>query len=225
MSIKKEDPIIHNVIVSKHPLVHHKLSLLRNIETRPKNFRELVREITVILFLDASRDISTEDYRLNTPSYENFIGKKVKDRIGLIPILRSGLGMVEGILEFFPEAVIYHVGMYRDQRSLQPVEYYNKLPNEPNIDVCYVLDPVLATGGTMIATINILKQWGAKRIKVVTILASPEGIQLMAEIHPDVDIHVCFVDDGLDDRGNILPGLGDAGDRQFSTFAFDAIKK
>jgi len=198
---------------------------MRNKETRPKNFRELVREITIILFLDASRDLSTEEYKLNTPTFENFTGKKVKDRIGLVPILRSGLGMVEGILEFYPEAVIYHVGMYRDQRSLQPVEYYNKLPNEPNVDVCYVLDAILATGGTMIATINILKQWGAKVIKVVTILASPEAIQLMAEVHPDVAVHVCSVDEGLDELGNIVPGLGDAGDRQFATFAFGEKSK
>lgn len=205
---------------SAHPVVGTKLTTLRSKETNPKEFRNTIKELSSILIYEASRDLTLETYNINTPLAENqSIGKKIKQKIALVPILRAGLGMVDGALDLFPEASVYHIGMYRDKRSLQPVEYYNKLPNFDNgeADICFVLDPMLATGGTAIATINLLKSWGAAKIKLVGLVASKEGISALQESHPDVEVHVCSIDDVLDNRGYIVPGLGDAGDRQFNT--------
>ena len=144
-------------------------------------------------------------------------GKELKEKIGLVPILRAGLGMVEGVWGLMPSAEVWHIGIYRDEKTLKPVEYYNKLPIEPTVSVCLILDPMLATGGSAVATCDVLKRWGVKKIKFVGIIGAPEGIALMEGHHPDVPIFLAAIDDHLNDRGYILPGLGDAGDRQFGT--------
>lgn len=204
------------VFESKHPLVKHKLTLMRDISTEPKKFRELIREITMLLCYEATSDLESVDKSVETPM-GTAVGKELSEQIGLIPILRAGLGMVNGIWEMMPGAEVWHIGLYRDEETLKPVSYYNKLPTNPTVQVCLVLDPMLATGGSAIATIDILKEWGAERIKFVGLLAAPEGIKALNEAHPDVPIHVAQIDSHLNDIGFIVPGLGDAGDRQFGT--------
>lgn len=213
------------VFESQHPLIKHKVTLLRNIETPPKKFRELVREISMLLGYEATCDLALNDLAITTP-LTDMVGSELSEKIGLVPILRAGLGMVDGIWEMMPSAEVWHIGLYRDHQTLQPVQYYNKLPVNPTVQVCLVLDPMLATGGSAVATVNILKEWGAQRIKFVGIIAAPEGIQALSEAHPDVDIHVAAIDDhltppptreGEPPEGYIVPGLGDAGDRQFGT--------
>jgi uracil phosphoribosyltransferase len=205
-----------NVFPSTHPLVAHKLALLRSRDTEPRKFRELVREISILLTYEATADLLTRPVEVETP-LQVAKGVELLERIGLVPILRAGLGMVEGVWELMPSAEVWHIGLYRDERTLKPVEYYNKLPIEPTVSMCLVLDPMLATGGSAVATVNILKEWGVKKVKFVGIIGAPEGIALMTEHHPDVPIHLAAVDDGLNEHGFILPGLGDAGDRQFGT--------
>ena len=207
---------MERVHVSNHPLILHKLSLLRDVNTKPKKFRELVRELAILLTYEATADLALEPVNVVTPMGETR-GHTLKEKIGLVPILRAGLGMVEGIWEMMPGAEVWHIGLYRDERTLRPVEYYNKLPVDPTVQVCLIVDPMLATGGSAVATVNILKKWGAQRIKFVGIIAAPEGIKALTAAHPDVDIHVAAVDDHLNEIGYIVPGLGDAGDRQFGT--------
>ena len=205
-----------NVFPSSHPLVAHKLGYLRNVSTEPKKFRELVREIAALLVYEATADLETDDVQVETP-LGIAPGRALRERIGLVPILRAGLGMVEGVWELMPSAEVWHIGLYRDEGTLQPVEYYNKLPVEPTVAVCLVLDPMLATGGSAVATVDILKRWGVRRIKFVGIIGAPEGIAKMQGHHPEVPIYLAAVDERLNDVGYILPGLGDAGDRQFGT--------
>ncbi|MCW5865117.1 MAG: uracil phosphoribosyltransferase [Anaerolineae bacterium] len=204
------------VFPSQHPLVKHKLTLLRNARTEPKKFRELVRELSILLAYEATADLALRDITVQTPLAQT-TGHQLAEKIGLVPVLRAGLGMVEGIWEMMPGAEVWHIGLYRDERTLKPVSYYNKLPTMPTVQVCLVLDPMLATGGSATATVDILKRWGAERIKFVGILAAPEGIARLQGAHPDVPIHVAHVDERLNDIGYIVPGLGDAGDRQFGT--------
>ncbi|MEJ5223518.1 MAG: uracil phosphoribosyltransferase [Anaerolineales bacterium] len=205
-----------NVYESRHPLVAHKLSRLRDKHTDPKKFRELVREIAALLAYEATLDLSVMPRELETP-LATMTGVELKDKIGLVPILRAGLGMVEGIWELMPTAEVWHIGLYRDERTLKPVEYYNKLPIEPTVSVCLILDPMLATGGSATATVDVLKRWGVKKIKFVGLIGAPEGIKAMQTAHPDVDIYLAAIDDHLNEKGYIVPGLGDAGDRQFGT--------
>jgi uracil phosphoribosyltransferase len=205
-----------NVYASKHPLVAHKLSRLRDKNTEPKKFRELVREIAGLLAYEATADLQTRQIEVETP-LEKMTAQELQEKIGLIPILRAGLGMVEGIWELMPSAEVWHIGLYRDEHTLQPVEYYNKLPVDPRVSVCLILDPMLATGGSATATADILNRWGVKKIKFVGLIAAPEGIQAMQAAHPDIDIFTACIDDHLNERGYIVPGLGDAGDRQFGT--------
>jgi uracil phosphoribosyltransferase len=205
-----------NVHASKHPLVAHKLSRLRDKKTEPKKFRELVREIAGLLAYEATADLATMPVEIETP-LTNMTAQQLKEKIGLIPILRAGLGMVEGIWELMPSAEVWHIGLYRDEHTLQPVEYYNKLPVDPRVSVCLILDPMLATGGSATATADILKRWGVTKIKFVGLIAAPEGIKAMQDAHPDIDIYVAAIDDHLNERAYIVPGLGDAGDRQFGT--------
>jgi uracil phosphoribosyltransferase len=205
-----------NVFPSPHPLVAHKLSRLREKTTVPKKFRELVREIAALLAYEATADLLTVPRELETP-LEKMTGAELQEKIGLVPILRAGLGMVEGIWELMPVAEVWHIGLYRDERTLRPVEYYNKLPLEPTVSVCLILDPMLATGGSAVATADVLKRWGVKKIKFVGLIAAPEGIKAMQAAHPDIPIHIAAIDDHLNERGYIVPGLGDAGDRQFGT--------
>lgn len=205
-----------NIYPSNHPLVAHKLTRLRDRETQPKKFRELVREISALLAYEATADLLVTPREVETPlAVTN--GAELKEKIGLVPILRAGLGMVEGVWELMPSAEVWHIGLYRDEKTLQPVEYYNKLPVAPTVSVCLILDPMLATGGSAIATVDIVKRWGVNRIKFVAMIAAPEGIQAMQDAHPDVPIHLAAIDEKLNDVGYILPGLGDAGDRQFGT--------
>jgi uracil phosphoribosyltransferase len=201
---------------SQHPLVKHKLTLLRNVNTKPKKFRELIREVAILMAYQATADLKLAEKSVETPMGEAG-GYELKEKIGLIPILRAGLGMVDGIWEMMPGAEVWHIGLYRDEETLRPVFYYNKLPTSPTVQLCLVLDPMLATGGSAVAAVDMLKKWGAERIKFVGILAAPEGIERLQNAHPDVDIYVAAVDQRLNEIGYIVPGLGDAGDRQFGT--------
>jgi uracil phosphoribosyltransferase len=158
----------------------------------------------------------TTPRELETP-LETMKGQELKEKIGLVPILRAGLGMVEGVWGLMPSAEVWHIGLYRDEDTLRPVEYYNKLPTEPTVSVCLILDPMLATGGSATATAEVLKNWGVKKIKFVGLIAAPEGIKAMQDQHPDISIYIGAIDDHLNDRAYIVPGLGDAGDRQFGT--------
>jgi uracil phosphoribosyltransferase len=205
-----------NVFPSTHPLVKHKLTRLRDQNTEPKKFRELVRELAALLIYEATADLATHPVQIHTPMAET-TGENLEEKIGLIPILRAGLGMVEGVWELMPSAEVWHIGMYRDERTLKPVAYYNKLPVQPTVAVCLILDPMLATGGSAVACVDILKHWGVTKIKFVGLIAAPEGIQRLHDAHPDVPIHIAAIDDHLNEHGYIIPGLGDAGDRLFGT--------
>jgi uracil phosphoribosyltransferase len=202
--------------VSSHPAILHKLAVLRDVRTEPKKFREVVRELSWLLGYEALADVGVRPLTVRTP-LEEMVGAELADRIGLIPILRAGLGMVDAMLELMPTAEVWHLGLFRDERTLQPVEYYNKLPDSASVDLCLILDPMLATGGSATAAIDVLKRWGAVRIKLVNLIAAPEGVAAVAAAHPDVEIHCAALDRQLNEKGYIMPGLGDAGDRQFGT--------
>lgn len=202
--------------VSTHPLVLHKLTVLRDATTDHRSFRYLVRELALLLCYEATQDLKMTPREVTTPMGQAG-GYAAAETIGLIPILRAGLGLVDGVMELLPNVQVWHIGLYRDEQTLRPVEYYNKLPTEPTVNVCLVLDPMLATGGSAVATINILKDWGVTRIKFLGLIAAPEGVERLSTAHPDVPIHVAAVDERLNEVGFIMPGLGDAGDRQFGT--------
>ena len=205
-----------NIHISSHPLIAHKLSKLRDVNTEPKKFRELVRELAGLLTYEATADLHLKEIELQTPLTLSK-GSILTEKIGLVPILRAGLGMVEGFWELMPSSEVWHIGIYRDEKTLKPVEYYNKLPTEPTVSVCLILDPMLATGGSAVATVDVLKRWGVKRIKFVGIIGAPEGVANLQDHRPDVPIYLAAIDDHLNLNGYIVPGLGDAGDRQFGT--------
>ncbi len=204
------------VHVSQHPLVKHKLTVLRDVETDHRSFRELVRELALLLCYEATLDLPLSEKTVVTPMGEAK-GYKEAEVIGLVPVMRAGLGMVDGIMELLPSVQGWHIGLYLDEETLHPVQYYNKLPDEPTVQLCLVLDPMLATGGSAAATIALLKKWGAARIKYLGLLAAPEGVEYLSKEHPDVPIHLAALDERLNDVGFIVPGLGDAGDRMFGT--------
>ena len=206
-------PSLH---VSSHPAILHKLAILRSTTTEPKKFREVVRELSWLLGYEALADIAVRPIAIETP-LEPMAASELADRIGLVPILRAGLGMVDAMLELMPTAQVWHLGLFRDERTLRPVEYYNKLPDSATVDLCLILDPMLATGGSATAAIEVLKRWGAVRIKLINLIAAPEGVAAVSAAHPDVEIYCASLDRGLNDKGYIMPGLGDAGDRQFGT--------
>ncbi len=209
-------PTLH---VSQHPAILHKLAILRDQATEPKKFREVVRELSWLLGYEALADARVRPLEVRTP-LETMQGAELADRIGLVPILRAGLGMVDAMLELMPTAQVWHLGLFRDERTLRPVEYYNKLPTSASVDLCLILDPMLATGGSATAAIEVLKRWGAVhpvRIKLVNLIAAPEGVEAVTKAHPDVEIYCAALDRQLNDVGYIQPGLGDAGDRQFGT--------
>jgi uracil phosphoribosyltransferase len=206
-------PSLH---VSSHPAILHKLAILRSTRTEPKKFREVVRELSWLLGYEALADIAVRPIEIETP-LEPMVASELADRIGLVPILRAGLGMVDAMLELMPTAQVWHLGLFRDERTLRPVEYYNKLPDSATVDLCLILDPMLATGGSATAAIEVLKRWGAVRIKLINLIAAPEGVAAVTRSHPDVEIYCAALDRGLNDKGYIMPGLGDAGDRQFGT--------
>lgn len=207
---------MENLFPSKHPLVAHKLTKLRDKNTDPKKFRELIREISALIAYEATQDLATCPVPVTTPLAQTE-GAELLEKVGLVPILRAGLGMVEGVWDLMPTAEVWHIGLYRDERTLKPVQYYNKLPVEPTVSVCLILDPMLATGGSGVATVEILKRWGVRKIKFIGLIGAPEGIENLHGHHPDVPIHLAAVDDHLNEIGYIVPGLGDAGDRQFGT--------
>ena len=196
-----------------------KLGRMRDEKTDPKLFRELVREISWLLGYEALLDAGMTPVKVRTP-LEETDGARLAERIGLVPILRAGLGMVDAMLELMPTAEVWHLGQFRDERTLRPVEYYNKLPDSATVELCLILDPMLATGGSATAAIEVLKKWGAVtpvRIKLLNLIAAPEGVRAVTEAHPDVHIYCAALDRQLNERGYIMPGLGDAGDRQFGT--------
>lgn len=205
------------VVVFDHPLIKHKLTFIRDKNTGSKEFRELVTEVSTLMGYEVTRDLSLEEVEIETPigkmKSQVIAGKK----IGLVPILRAGLGMVDGMLNLLPAARVGHIGLYRDPETFQPVEYYCKLPQDVNERDLVVLDPMLATGGSAVAAIQFLKDRGAKSIKLVNLIAAPEGIKAVQDAHPDVDIYVAAIDEKLNDHRYIVPGLGDAGDRLFGT--------
>jgi uracil phosphoribosyltransferase len=205
-----------NLFVSQHPMIAHKLAILRDKDTDHRKFRELVKEIAGLLAYEVTADLPTEPKDVQTPLA---IAKcrELKVKVGLVPILRAGLGMVEGFWSFIPSAEVWHIGLYRDEHTLKPVEYYNKLPTAPTVDMCLILDPMLATGGSATATIEVLKRWGVTNIKFVGLIGAPEGIAQVQKLHPEVPIHLACIDERLNEIGYIVPGLGDAGDRQFGT--------
>ena len=202
--------------VSRHPVVLHKVAVLRDEQTDPRTFRAVVRELSWLLGYEALADAHLRPRRVQTP-LETADAHELTDRIGLVPILRAGLGMVDAMLELMPGAEVWHLGLFRDERTLRPIEYYNKLPDSATVDLCLILDPMLATGGSATAAISVLKRWGATRIKLINLIAAPEGVAAVSAAHPDVTIHCAALDRGLNEKGYILPGLGDAGDRQFGT--------
>lgn len=205
------------VVVIDHPLIQHKLSIIRDEQTGSKDFRDLVREVTLLMAYEITRDLSLEDIDVKTPVAVARCRRLAGEKIGIIPILRAGLGMVEPILELYPTAKVGHVGLYRDPQTLKPVEYYCKMPSDlPERDLI-IVDPMVATGGSLVAAIDLVKRKGGKRIKVLSLIAVPEGIKAVQEAHPDVDIFTAAVDDHLNDHAYIVPGLGDAGDRLFGT--------
>jgi uracil phosphoribosyltransferase len=211
-----QEPTMSNLYVSSHPLIRHKLTKLRSVSTEPKKFRELVREIAALLAYEATASLAVIPVEVETP-LRTAPGWELREKIGLVPILRAGLGMVEGVWEMMPSAEVWHLGLYRDEKTLKPVQYYNKLPVEPTVQVCLILDPMLATGGSAVAAVDVLKKWGVTHIKFVGLIGAPEGIANLQQHHPDVPIHLAAVDERLNEKGYILPGLGDAGDRQFGT--------
>jgi uracil phosphoribosyltransferase len=202
--------------VSTHPLLVHKLAKLRHRDTPPPVFRELVYEISQVLFYEATRDVPLRDVKVPTPLVE-CVGQELDVKVGLVPVLRAGLGMANAMLDALPEAAVWHIGLYRDHATLKPVTYYNKLPPKPDMGLGIVLDPMLATGGSAIEAIRLLKLAGTPRVKFVGLIAAPEGVAALQAAHPDVAIYLAAVDSHLNEVGYIVPGLGDAGDRQFGT--------
>ncbi|MBO9308250.1 MAG: uracil phosphoribosyltransferase [Chloroflexi bacterium] len=202
--------------IADHPIIQHKLAILRDVNTEPQRFRQLVRELAALLCYEASSDLRLRPLSVQTPMGVAS-GAQLAEAVGLVPILRAGLGMVEGVWELIPNAEVWHLGLYRDEKTLRPVEYYNKLPVEPRVQICFVLDPMLATGGSAVEAVNVLKRWGVNRIKFIGIIGAPEGVKALSEAHPDVPIHLAALDERLNESGFIVPGLGDAGDRQFGT--------
>jgi uracil phosphoribosyltransferase len=196
--------------------VLHRLALLRDRGTDPPLFRRLVRELAQMLFFEATQDLKLASRTVQTPLAE-CAGQQLAETLGLVPILRAGLGMAEAVLELVPTAQVWHLGLYRDHETLKPVTYYSRLPPKPTVDVCFVLDPMLATGGSAVATLEILRRWGLGQVKFLGLIGAPEGVHKLHAAYPDVPIHLAALDSHLNEHSYIVPGLGDAGDRQFST--------
>lgn len=205
------------VIEMNHPLIQHKITILRNKETGTKEFREVATEIATLMAYEVTRDFPLKEIEIETPICKTKSKVIAGKKVGIVPILRAGLGMVDGFMNLIPSAKIGHVGLYRDPETLQPVEYYCKMPTDVEQREIIVVDPMLATGGSAIAAIQFIKDRGAKQIKFACLISCPEGIKALQEAHPDVDIYVGVIDERLDEHAYIIPGLGDAGDRLFGT--------
>lgn len=209
--------IISKLYVFDHPLIQHKLTYIRDVRTGTKEFRELVQEVAMLMAYEITRDLPVMDVTVQTPVAEAKTQVLAGKKLGVVPILRAGLGMVDGVMKLIPAAKVGHIGLYRDPVTLQPVEYYSKLPNDVAERDLIVIDPMLATGGSAAAAITFLKNQGARSIRLMCLIAAPEGVQTVQTAHPDVDIYVAAVDERLNEHGYIVPGLGDAGDRLFGT--------
>ena len=204
-------------VVMDHPLIQHKIGIIRRKDTSSKEFREMISEVAMLMCYEATRDLPLEPVEIETPISRMTARQLAGKKMAVVPILRAGLGMVEGMLAMIPAAKIGHIGLYRDPQTLEPVEYYCKLPADCGEREVFVVDPMLATGGSSVAAIRMLKDKGVKHIRFLCILAAPEGVKRMQEEHPDVDIYIGALDEKLNDHGYIVPGLGDAGDRIFGT--------
>ena len=208
---------MQKIVVLDHPLIQHKVGLIRKKETGSKEFRELIGEIAMYMCYEATRDLKLTDIEIETPICRTTVKELSGKKLAVVPILRAGLGMVEGMLAMIPAAKVGHIGLYRDPETLKPVEYYCKLPADSNEREVFVVDPMLATGGSAVAAIQMLKDKGVKNIRFLCIIAAPEGVEAMKKAHPDVDIYIGALDQHLNEHGYIVPGLGDAGDRIFGT--------
>ena len=206
-----------NVTIYDHPLIQHKISVLRNVETGSTNFRRLVEEITMLMCYESMRDLPLEDVEVETPIAKTKTKMVAGVKLAVVPILRAGLGMVNGVLTLVPSARVGHIGLYRDEETLEPHEYYCKLPKNIESRLVIVTDPMLATGGSAISAIKLIKERGGKHIKFMCLIAAPEGIEALTKAHPDVEVYCAHVDERLNENGYIVPGLGDAGDRIFGT--------
>ncbi len=204
------------VQVSRHPLLQHKLAELRDRNTEPPRFRQLVREMTHLLLYEACLDVRLRPLTVQTP-LADCPSQQIAESIGIMPILRAGLGMAESVLEMIPAGRVWHLGLYRDHETLQPVTYYNKIPTGVSVDLALMVDPMLGTGGSAVAALNILKRLSISRIKFLALIAAPEGVQALTAAHPDVSVYLGAIDSHLNEHSYIVPGLGDAGDRQFAT--------
>ncbi|NLZ80684.1 MAG: uracil phosphoribosyltransferase [Clostridiales bacterium] len=205
------------VIVMDHPLIQHKIGIIRKVETGSKDFREIIGEIAMLMCYEATRNLKLVDVTIETPICESVVKELKGKKLAIVPILRAGLGMVDGMLAMIPAAKVGHIGLFRDPETLQPVEYYCKLPEDSAEREVFVVDPMLATGGSAVAAIQMLKDKGVKHVRFMCIIAAPEGVKKMEEAHPDVDIYIGSIDECLNSHGYIVPGLGDAGDRIFGT--------
>ena len=208
---------MQKIMIMDHPLIQHKIGLIRRCETGSRDFRALIGEIAMYMCYEATRDLKLKDVEIETPICQTTVKELSGKKLAVVPILRAGLGMVDGMLAMIPAAKVGHIGLYRDPETLKPVEYYCKLPADSQEREVFVVDPMLATGGSAIAAIDLLKEKGVKNIRFMCIIAAPEGLEAMKKAHPDVDIYVGALDDHLNDHGYIVPGLGDAGDRIFGT--------
>ncbi len=205
------------VYVMDHPLIQHKVGIIRREEIGSKDFRQMISEIAMLMCYESTRNLKLQDVKIKTPICETTVKELAGKKLAVVPILRAGLGMVEGMLAMIPAAKVGHIGLYRDPETLEPVEYYCKLPSDCDEREVYVVDPMLATGGSCVAAIQMLKEKGVKNIHFMCIIASPEGVERLQKEHPDVDIYIAALDEKLNDHGYIVPGLGDAGDRIFGT--------
>ena len=209
--------MMKRLIVCDHPLIQHKLTYIRDVRTNTKDFRELTNEVAMLMAYEITRNLPLSPIAVETP-VAHTEGKIISGRmLGLIPVLRAGLGMMDGVVKLLPAAKVGHVGLFRNPETLQPVEYYTKLPTDVTERQLIVIDPMLATGGSAVAAIDVLKKRGCNQIKMMNLIAAPEGVKTVHDAHPDVDIYVAALDDRLDERGYIIPGLGDAGDRLYGT--------
>jgi uracil phosphoribosyltransferase len=208
---------VAKVVIMEHPLIQHKIGIIRRTTTSSKEFRELVGEVAMFMAYEATRDLKLREIEIETPLAKTKAKELAGKKLAVVPILRAGLGMVEGMLAMIPAAKVGHIGLYRDPETLEPVEYYCKLPSDSSDREVFVVDPMLATGGSAVAAITMLKDKGVKNIRFLCLIAAPEGLKRLQEAHPDVDIYVGALDDHLNEHGYIVPGLGDAGDRIFGT--------
>ena len=205
------------IVIMEHPLIQHKIGVIRRIETGSRDFREMIGEIASLITYEATKDLKLQDVEIETPICRTVVKELEGKKLAIVPILRAGLGMVDGMLAMIPSAKVGHIGLYRNEETLEPVEYYCKVPKDCAEREVFVVDPMLATGGSSVAAIQMLKDRGIKNIRFICIIAAPEGVKRMQEAHPDVEIYIGALDEHLNEQGYIVPGLGDAGDRIFGT--------